>query len=96
MLSLPVDQFHRAGNEGDNAAGSRAPHVAGIGAHQPEFSRSAHPGAAGIPWPQEHPAHGALHRAVADAVQGLLALIRESVCADCDLCRDGRNRRRSY
>ena len=32
-----------------------------------------HAGAAGLPRPQEHSAHGALHRAVADTVQGFLA-----------------------
>jgi hypothetical protein len=32
--------------------------------------------AAGLPGPQEHPAHGAVHRAVANAVQRFLALIR--------------------
>jgi hypothetical protein len=34
-----------------------------------------HTGAAGLARPQEHPAHGALHRAVAASVQGLLAPI---------------------
>src|SRR5262249_3911953 len=34
-----------------------------------------HTGATGLARPQEHPAHRALHRAVAVSVQGLLALI---------------------
>ena len=34
-----------------------------------------HAGVTGLPWPQEHSAHRAVHRAVADAVQGFLALI---------------------
>jgi hypothetical protein len=29
-------------------------------------------GTAGVPWAQEHPAHGSLHRAGADQVQGLV------------------------
>ena len=32
-----------------------------------------HAGAASLPRPPQHPAHGALHRTVADAVQGFLA-----------------------
>src|SRR5215831_9242546 len=31
-------------------------------------------GSAGLPWPQEHPAHGSLYRAVAGSVQELLAM----------------------
>jgi hypothetical protein len=46
--------------------------------------------------PRQHHQHGALHGNEPGAVQGRLALTRESVCADCDLCRDGRNGRRSY
>ena len=34
--------------------------------------RSRHPGAAGIAWPQEHPAHRPLHRAGAASVQRFL------------------------
>src|SRR5262249_23636725 len=34
-----------------------------------------HTGATGLARAQEHPAHGALHRAVAASVQGLLALL---------------------
>ena len=37
-----------------------------------------HPRAAGLPRAQEHSAHGALHRAVADAVQGFLARLNGS------------------
>jgi len=32
-----------------------------------------HAGAASLPWAPEHPAHGALHRAVAGKIQGFLA-----------------------
>src|SRR5262249_53349412 len=42
---------------------------------RPGQRRPRHTGAAGLARPQEHPAHGALHRAVAASVQGLLALI---------------------
>ena len=33
--------------------------------------------AASLPWPPQHPAHGSLHRAVADAVQGFLAKLND-------------------
>src|SRR5215468_3535722 len=42
---------------------------------RPGQRRPRHTGAAGLARPQEHPAHGPLHRAVAASVQGLLALI---------------------
>jgi hypothetical protein len=35
------EKFHRTGDEGDNAPERKTPHVAGVGAHQPDFSRSA-------------------------------------------------------
>src|SRR5262249_39080654 len=41
----------------------------------PSQRRPRHTGATGLARPQEHPAHGALHRAVTASVQGLLALI---------------------
>ena len=43
--------------------------------------RPRHAGAAGLARAQEHPAHGALHRAGAGSVQGLLALIRLLIAA---------------
>src|SRR5262245_6233110 len=42
---------------------------------RPNQRRPRHTGATGLARPQEHSAHGALHRAVAASVQGLLALI---------------------
>ena len=41
-----------------------------------------HAGAASLSWPPQHPAHGALHRTVADAVQGFLA----GVSCEADSC----------
>src|SRR5262249_46747208 len=40
----------------------------------PSQRRPRHTGTASLAGPQEHPAHGALHRTVAASVQGLLAL----------------------
>jgi hypothetical protein len=42
---------------------------------RPGEQRPRYTGCAGLPRPQEHPAHGSLHRAVAGSVQGLLALM---------------------
>src|SRR5262249_11908190 len=41
---------------------------------RPGERRPRYAGATGLARPQEHPAHGALHRVVAASVQGLLAL----------------------
>src|SRR5262245_13651234 len=38
-----------------------------------------HAGATGLARAQEHPAHGALHRAVAASVQGFLALLKQAI-----------------
>jgi integrase len=39
------------------------------------LANAGHAGAAGMARPQEHPAHGALHRAGAGSVQGFLAIV---------------------
>lgn len=44
----------------------------------PRQQGARHAGPAGVPRTPQHPAHGALHRVVRDAVQELLALIRTS------------------
>ena len=65
----------RAGDRGEAR-------VQGPPAHAPARLRlragqqgARHSRSAGLPRPQEYPAHGALHGVVADAVQGFLALI---------------------
>ena len=49
------------------------PHAAARLRLRPGQQGPRYPGAAGLSRPQEHPAHGALHRAVTRSVQGLLA-----------------------
>ena len=39
----------------------------------------ANKGTAGVPGAQEHPAHGALYRAITASVQGLLAMTRDVI-----------------
>src|SRR5262245_5443237 len=53
--------------------------------------RPRHTGAAGLAGAQEHPAHGALHRAVAASVQGLLALTNVRDFAERDFMERGVN-----
>ena len=42
-----------------------------------------HAGAAGVPRPPQHSAHGAVHRAIANAVQGLLARMNNEADTMC-------------
>ena len=53
---------------------------------------SRYASAAGLARPQEHPAHGPLHRACARSVQGFLAMIQERAGAGLTRVQDGRKR----
>ena len=65
----------RAGGQGGQAGLQGAPAHAQTRLRVCAGQQGArHKGATGLPWPPEHSAHGALYRAVADAVQGFLAL----------------------
>src|SRR5262249_55193990 len=60
---------------GQNAVSDPSAHAAPRLRLRPGERRPRHAGATGLARTQEHPAHGAPHRAVAASVQGLLAII---------------------
>src|SRR6516225_421181 len=60
---------------GQDAIADTSAHAAAWLRLCPSQRRPRHTGATGLARPQEHPAHRALHRAVAASVQGLLAII---------------------
>jgi len=59
---------------GEDAVPSAPAHAASRVRLRPGQRRPRHPRASGLARPQEHSAHGALHRTCAGSVQGLLAL----------------------
>src|SRR5262249_34776119 len=62
-----------SGGRGRGGLEGPAPHGATRLRLRAGQQRARHEGTAGLPWTSQHPAYGALHRAIADAVQGFLA-----------------------